>query len=162
MTEIRTYAIKLCVCFVISSFVLFVCPEGSLKKILRYIVSLFILSVVFIPFQGIDFSGFPQYEIDAAVIIDEEYSYMLSEYIYSSSEEIINDALRSQLDKICQNEYFIEIFLNERNSGEIAVSRIVIKISGADIRKTAQIRKITGELTGIIPEVIIDELQSNN
>ncbi len=161
MTEIKSWAIILCVSLLISSVVLFIAPVGNIKKYLSYIISVFILTEVLLPLGKMDFSYITEFSADEFFEPDEEYSVLLDEYISDSTAQVIKDNIKAELDKICTGKYSVDVVI-ENDNYELKTEKIIIYIDEFDIKSIAQIRKITGELTGIIPEVKIYELQSNN
>ena len=161
MTEIKTWAVVLCVSLIVSSVVLFISPEGSMKKFLSYIISVYILTVVLLPLTNADFSKIIGFSEEKNILPDEEYSVMLNEYIYDNSEKLLTDNIKQELDRICSEEYIVNVRMSE-NGNQIKVESIEILISGIDVRNISMIRKITGELTGIIPKVNTYELQTDN
>ena len=161
MTEIKSWAIILCISLIISSVVLFIAPDGSMKKYLSYIISVFILTVVLLPLNNMNFSHLTEFSAEELIKPDEEYSVLLNEYIYDSTEQVVKNNIKKELDKICSDKYSVEISF-EHSDKQIKAESIKIFISEPDIKNIAVIRKKTGELTGIIPEVKIYELQSNN
>lgn len=161
MTEIKSWAIILCVSLLISSVVLFIAPDGNIKKYLSYIISVFILTVVLLPLSKMDFSYITEFSAEELFEPDEEYSVLVDEYISHSTAQVIEDNIKAELDKICAGKYSVDVLL-ENNNYELKTKKIVIYIEESDIKSIVQIRKKAGELAGIIPEVKIYELQSNN
>ena len=161
MTEIKSWAIILCVSLLISSVILFIAPDGSMKKYLSYIISVFILTVVLLPLSKMDFSHITDFSAEDMIVPDEEYSAMLNEYIYDGTEQVVKNNIKHELDKICTDNYSVEVTFKSSRY-QIKAEKIIIFINETDIKNIALIRKKTGELTGIIPEVKIYELQSNN
>ncbi len=162
MTEIKSWALMLCISLIISSVSLFIAPEGSLKKFLGYIISVFILTVVLLPLTKMDFSRLTDFDSAEFNINDEEYSHMLSEYIYDNGEKVLQDAIKNELDKICTDKYSIETVFDKTNDNQIGIESIIITIRNSDLKNIPSIRKKVGELTGVIPEVNVNEFQSSD
>ncbi|MBR5232712.1 MAG: stage III sporulation protein AF [Clostridia bacterium] len=161
MTEIRSWAIMVCISLVISSVIMFISPEGNMNKYMGYIISVFILTVVLLPVTKMDFTFLSEWKTEEFMVVDEEYSVMLNEYIYEESRNVIEENIKKELDNICEEDFSVDIMIETNEETKLIVKKITIKINRNDMRKISDIRKITGELTGVVPEVKLYELQSN-
>lgn len=151
MELIKDWAVLLCVSSVTSGIIVFLIPDGKLRKTANIVISLFMLSV----FTSI-FSSFNMPVIDNKSNIEpdiENYSSNVDDLLVAqsrkTSEEIINDCL----DKICMFSYKTKTDW-KINNNEISLTHITVTISNGDYSRINLIKTKVGSLTGIIPKVI--------
>lgn len=157
MNEIKSVAIIFCVSSIVSAIAVFLVPEGSTKKLYNQIISLFMIAVLIVPLFSIDFSDVGM-SIDENVFsadIDEEYSVMLFEYMLDSGEEIVKLQVENSINEILHYDHQSYISFVSSQTGEAILESVTIYIDVKDAVYSRIIKNKVGELTGIVPEVII-------
>lgn len=157
MNDIREWAIMLCSVSVGSAFVVFLIPDGNLNKSVNFVVSLSLLSIVIIPVCGketvsIDLPDISVYELPDA----EEYQFKYSQFLIQHSENVVKNQVYDILDKICTEEYSVEVNVYTDTAGNIVISEIYIFLSQNDSMNSETVKSDVKKNTGIIPQVVID------
>ena len=157
MNDIREWAIMLCSVSVGSAFVVFLIPDGNLNKSVNFVVSLSLLSIVIIPVCGketvsIDLPDISVYKLPDA----EEYQFKYSQFLIQHSENVVKNQVYEILDKICTEEYSVEVNVYTDTAGNIVISEIYIFLSQNDSMNSETVISDVKKHTGIIPQVVID------
>ena len=87
----------------------------------------------------------------------EEYSVMILEYMLNNGVRITETEINNVLDAYLTGKYNIEVVFDTDTCNTVKTENIKIFISKIDSVKISLIKNKVGELTGIIPEVIIYE-----
>lgn len=155
MEKVRIWASVMCLSSVIGAFVIFLVPEGSVKKSVRIAVSVFLLLSLTVPLADADI--FSSIEIPALERSDslEEYSFTVDAYILNSGKQVVEQSIADCLDRICTQAYTTEIELHVNKQGAIELDAVQITLSGEDAEKKDAIKSEIGSLTGILPEVTV-------
>lgn len=157
MDGIKEWAIMLCTVSVGSAFVVFLIPDGNLKKTANVVITLFLLSVVILPIFGND-----SFDIDVPEIsIDDfpdEYDYLqdFSEFFISHSENVARQQITDILSEICSDKFNIHVNVNADADGNAVLSDIHITILPSDSASVGVIKYEVGRITGIVPKVMIE------
>lgn len=153
MDWIREWAVLLCISSVTSGVIVFLIPDGKLRKTANIVISLFMLSTFVSVFSDVKLPN----GINSTTAKNELYDYseniddILIKESQSTAEKIIGDSLND----ICNFTYTIETDWKVNNN-EVSLSEIIIKISHADYSKLSLIKTKVGSLTGVIPKVIAE------
>lgn len=155
MDSLSNWATSFCVVSVICAFASFLVPSGSVKKTVSVVMSLFMLSVVVVPFTGFDLSDFTELlESDFGFSEEiDEYSDDLYEYLLDNGKRITRESIAAELDAICNDKYDIRIIMEINDDGNPELTDIIITVSKNDSVKTLIIKSKIGSLTGVVPEV---------
>lgn len=152
MDKIKEWAIMLCVVSVGCSFLVFLLPDGNLKKTADIVINLFLLSVVIIPFFGDNGFSFP--DISISDLPDEEdYMNDFNEYYVASGELTVRQQMNEILNEICTKEFSVDVLICNDDDGNFIISEIQIHVDTSDFSKVDLIKNKVGQHTGIIPEV---------
>lgn len=159
MNEIKNIAIIFCVSAVVSAIAVFLVPDGATKKIYSQIISLFMTSVLIAPLFSTDFSGLGPLNDENIVSDDkeEEYSIMLNEYMLDSGEQIVKQQVDTCVKEICRYGFRTEIAFGIDSSGAAALESVIVYIDAKDAAYSRTIKNRVSEITGIIPEVKIND-----
>lgn len=155
MEGIKTFSMIVCSASVCSAFIVFLVPEGNLKKTVNFAVSLFLMSVMIMPVFGkksIDFE-FP--DISAFEFSDK--SDFLSEYdnfIAENSKKVVEKEVSTVLADVCKDSFSVEVLMHKNENNEIVLEKIIICISENDNGNSAVIKNKIFNLTGMLPEVV--------
>lgn len=156
MDGIREWAIMLCAVSVGSAFVVFLIPDGSLKKTANIVISLFMLSVVILPVFGEDSFDIdvPNFSIDE---FPDESDYLqdYNEFFMTTSENVVKKQIDDILSEICSDKFTVYVDLKTDADGNAILSDIHITILPYDSTVVSVIKYEVGKLTGIVPKVMI-------
>lgn len=157
MNDIREWAIMLCSVSVGSAFVVFLIPDGNMKKSVNFVISLFLLSIVINPVCGKDSVSIDMPDISVDELPDEEeYQLDYSQFLIEQSEYIVKNQVYEIIDKICSDEYSVEVYVFTDSAGDIVISEIYICLTQQDAVHSETVKSDVENLTGIIPQVVID------
>lgn len=152
MESIKEWAVLMCTAAVTSGILVFLIPDGKLRKTADIVVTLFMLAVFISIFSD---GELPELNIDIENSIGtEDYSAEFNEYILSQSKNTSEELIEAQLDEICNFPYSADTQW-ETSDNEVKLVDVMIIISQADSSKISNIKTKIGSLTGIIPEVNI-------
>ncbi len=152
MEYIRECAVLLCTASLASGVIVFIIPDGRLKKTADIAVSLLFIGICANFFAAdINFDTDIKASYEENVKIEENYG----EYLKKSAAEVTEKILKNELDKICSGEYTIESDWSVTESKAELVD-IRITINAEDSSKISTIKTKTGSITGVFPEVRID------
>ncbi len=158
MDELKSFALVFCISSIISAIVVFLVPDGAFKKIFIQIVSLFLISILVKSVYDTDFSKISEIDEDFDVSAEqEEYSGMILEYMFDNGRKVTESEIRNRLDSLLSGRYSLDIVFDTDMTGAVCIEKITVFISEIDSLKTVLIKNKVGELTGIIPEVKINE-----
>ena len=155
MEGIKTLSMIICSASVCSAFIVFLVPDGNMKKIVNFAVSLFLMSVMIMPVFGknsIDFEF-----SDIAVYEFYDNSDFLSEYdcfLTENSKNVVKSEVSAVLADVCKGSFSVDVVMNKNENNEIVIEKIAIYISEIDIVNAAIIKNKIFNLTGLIPEVV--------
>lgn len=157
MNDIREWAIMLCSVSVGSVFIAFLIPDGNIKKSVNFAVLLFLMTIVIIPVCGKESIKIDFPDISVDVIPDkEDYQAEYSKFLLSFGENEIKRQIAELLDNICSSDYEIRIESQIDAAGNIVVSGIHIFLSQNDAGCVEKVTSDVKNLTGIVPQVVID------
>ncbi len=158
MDGLKSFALIFCVSSIISAVAVFIVPEGKFRKIFVRIVSLLLISLLVKTVSDTDFSGFSDIQENFDVSGEqEEYSDMILEYMFDNGRKVTETEIRKILDTILTGRYSLDIEFKTDINGTVCIEKISVIISGLDTFKSSLIKNKVGELTGIVPEVRINE-----
>lgn len=157
MGVIKEWAIMLCSVSVGCAFIVLLIPEGNLKKSANIVITLFMLSVVILPVFGED--GFdvtiPELSIDD---FPDENDYMkdFNDFFITSGEFVVRQQIEDMLADICSENFSVNVTVYTDTNGDIALSDIHIFVQTSDSGKVSIIKNKVGKLAGVVPEVIVE------
>ena len=130
MDSLANWATTFCVVSVICAFASFLIPGGSVKKTVNVVMSLFMLSVVAVPFAGFDFSdiaGLFDSEFNGIYEIDG-YTEELTEYITENGKRVTKEIIDAELAAICDEKYDTKIRMEINDDGNPELTDIIITV----------------------------------
>ena len=155
MEGIKTFTKIICSASVCSAFIVFLIPEGNMKKTVNFAVSLFLMSVMVMPVFGKDTFNFEIPDISAYEFSDNSaFLYEYNDFITENSKKVIEREVCSVLEDICKDSFLAEVVMDNKENHEIVLEKIIIIIGKNDIGNTAIIKNKIFNLTGLIPEVV--------
>ena len=162
MDSIKEWAVMICAVSVGSAFVSFLIPDGNMKKSANVVISLFLLSMVILPVFGKNSYSLkiPEISIDS---FPEEDDYLqdFNNFYVANSELVIRQQIEDMLSDVCSENIRINVSSYIDEYGDIRLSEIHIFIPSTDSGKENIIKNKVGSLTGIIPEVIVENAESD-
>ena len=155
MESLANWAVSFCVVSVLCAFAAFLVPNGSVKKTANVVMTLFMLSVMVIPFSGFDFSDISDLFESSAENREEmdEYTDQLNDYLVEHGKRVTKENIAAELDGICADAYSVEVNMEINADGNPELKQIVVTVSTNDLSKTIIIKSKIGSLTGVVPEV---------
>ena len=155
METIRNWAAMFCAASLVGAFIVFLLPEGSMKKPVQIVLSFLLLIVAFWPLS--EKLEFTFSELKEEIPMEsEDYSAHLNADISRSGQKLIEDEISGLLKEICAKSYTVHAEMKEDGDGNIALSKITITIAAEDSVRESLIQKRVGDLTGIVPEVEVE------
>lgn len=161
MDAIKEWAMMLCVVSVGCAFVTFLLPDGNLKKTANVVINLFLLSVVILPVFDKDTLSFPDLYVDDFPD-EEDYIQDFNDYYILSGELVVRQQIKDCLTEICTDNFSVNVIVNNDTDGNFVVSEILISLKSSDSGKVEIVKSKVGKLTGIIPEVIVENGDSES
>lgn len=152
MDKIQDWAVLLCISSVISGMLVFLVPDGKLRKTANIVISVFLLTACVSLFSdktllGIDF--------DTDLSVNAEiYTENINEYLIEQSKKTTEDLIADELKSICSYPYAVDTQWNATNNN-ISLIGVTVAVSSADVSRISGIKTKIGALTGIVPEVSI-------
>ena len=162
MNGLREWAIILCVVSVGCVMVSFLIPDGNMKKSVNFAFSLFLMITIVIPVCGktaIEFE-FPDISFDELPEMEdyqEDFQEDFQKFMQTFGETEIENQITELLGNICVGSYESEIDSYVDDSGNIVITNIHIFLSENDTGVTETVKNEVENLTGIIPQVVIDD-----
>lgn len=157
MDSIKEWAVMICSLSVGSAFVSFLIPEGSVKKSVNIVISLFFLTMVILPVFGKNTFNLKIPEISADNISDkEDYLQSFNDFYIDNGELVIRQQIEDILKDVCSDNIRLNISLDVDKNGNILLSGIQIYILNTYSGKIDIIKNKVGSLTGVVPEVIVE------
>ena len=157
MDGLKEWSMTMCIVSVCSAFVVFLIPEGSMKKNVNFVVSLFLLSVMIIPVvnKGETVIELPDISFDNfRDEVDYEIEYNL--FLIESCENIAEEKISETLNYLCEKDFYVEVLMQDDSDGNIVFSEITVFISENETVSAEIIRNKVLYLTGITPQVVIE------
>lgn len=154
MDAIKEWAIMLCVVSVGCAFVAFLIPDGNIKKTANMVINLFLLSVVILPIFSENIFSFPDISMESFPD-EDDYLKDFNDYYISSGELVIRQQIKDVLAGICADDFSVNVVVNNDQEGNFVVSEIHIFLNNSDSDKIEIIKNKVGKITGLIPEVIV-------
>lgn len=158
MDNIKEFTLIFCIASILSAVSVFLIPDGAFKKIFIQINSLVLIAILVTHIFKFDFSETYDFSMDSNISSEqEEYSVMILEYMLNNGVRITETEINNVLDAYLTGKYNIEVVFDTDTCNTVKTENIKIFISKIDSVKISLIKNKVGELTGIIPEVIIYE-----
>ena len=148
----------ICSAFVGSAFIVFLIPDGSVKKTANVVVTFFLMAVVVLPIYSSDSfdTDIPEIAVDEFPG-NEDYIDNYNSFYLSSGENIIKDQISDLLTDICNDDFDVKVIMSRNSDNSIQLSEINIIISEYDYASVNIISSEIGKLTGLTPQVVISE-----
>ncbi len=154
MLQIREWAVKLCVAFIASTFLCFIVPEGRLKKTANNVITLFLLSVIFIPIvdDSIFNAEFSDFEV-SYLPEEDDYFADYNSFLIDNSKKLIEDEVKGLLSGICNSKYDVKAEIDLTDDGNIMVKKVLIRITESDMANYKKIISAVSQYNGIDAEI---------
>ena len=155
MDVIKEWAVMVCAVAIGSSFCVFLIPDGKMKKMAESGVILIILLLICAPLRSNILPDFEQ-----AFAAEEVYESDDSDVIVlygRLAEDIISAEIVKILNSVCEKSFEYEIILESTSENEIILQNIIIYIDSNDFFHRDEIESRVGNLTGIVPEVTVND-----
>lgn len=157
MDAIKEWALMLCTVSVGSAFVVFLIPDGNLKKSANIVITLFLLSIMILPVFGKDSFDVEIPDLSIDDFPDEnDYSQNFNDFFITSSELVVSQQIEDILIEICSDNFSVNPTVYTDTNGNIVLSDIHIFVFASDADKVNIIKNKIGRLTGIVPEVTVE------
>ncbi len=156
MEGIKEWAVNLAICFIASSIVVYLIPKGKLEKPMNTLLSLFLLSVILMPFieKSFDLDDLPKRREDFAIDLEDkaetvrdEMNYLMEKQGKAAVEILVGEKLKS----LGLNYSEIEVITDIAEDSRIIIKDIVIKAELTEPQKQQAAEEIE-KLTGIRPK----------
>lgn len=146
----------LCVSSVGSAFIVFLIPEGNMKKTANTVITLFLLSIVVFPVSGKELFDIdvPDFSIEDFPD-EEEYVNQYDDFILSNSADVVEEHIENILIDICKDEFDLQVEMIKDSSGNFTLYEIHIFVSNDDFVNVRTIESEVAKLTGMHPDVEI-------
>ena len=155
MDGIKTLTMIICSASVCSAFIVFLVPDGNMKKTVNFAVSLFLMSVMIMPVFGKNSTDFDFPDISAYEFPDKsDYISEYDDFLTENSKSLVKNEVSSVLEDICKDSFSVDVVINKSEKGDLILKKIRISIRESDIGNTAIIKNRIFNLTGLIPEVV--------
>ena len=155
MDGIKTLTMIICSASVCSAFIVFLVPDGNMKKMVNFAVSLFLMSVMIMPVFDKNSTVFDFPEISAYEFPDKsDYISEYDDFLTENSKSLVKNEVFSVLEDICKDSFSVDVVINRNENGDFILEKIRISIRESDIGNTAMIKNRIFNLTGLIPEVV--------
>lgn len=150
MENIAHFATLLCVAAVSSGILVFLIPDGRLKKTAEIVVSLFFTVAVISVFNTDNNVEF-DYSINSFSEIPDS-SEKLNEYLIEQSKRVTEDLIIDELSVVCNNEFSVETSWHA-DEKSICMDSVTIYINHSDASEISLVKTRIIAITGISPEV---------
>lgn len=156
MNIIREIGISICVTAVATAIFQGLMPHSTLEKTARFVLSLFFICCLILPFTHYDFSDIDSlmaYQSDDAPVDSESLQETVNRNLIEMSEQAVRQTLVSifEQNEIVPQEITVETNIEENNC--ISISKIIITVKPED---QAAARSLVPSLTtgeGTIVEI---------
>ncbi len=153
MDVIKDWAVMICAVAIGSAFCVFLIPDGKLKKPAETGVVIIVLILICAPLRNNSLPDFQDvFKIES---VDDSFEPDVVSFYGKYAEYIITSEIEKILVSLCEKNSESEITLITESENEIVLQNIIIYIDEADIDKKTEIIKQVGNLSGIVPEVVI-------
>lgn len=155
MNAITSWATAVCIVAIICAIYDMLVPEGSTSKMLNFVLGMFLIVAILIPFVNIVKSeplNFKDIKFNSEEFtLSEENNNLTLAVGKSTVEKIISDSLKEK-DIICKK---IVVDMDSSNGNSIDIIRAKIYIESDYRNQLIDIQKVVKEKTGITPDVIV-------
>lgn len=155
MQEITIWTNAVCVVAIVCAVFEILEPEGSISKMLNFVLGLFLVVSIFVPFSNLIKSG--SIDLDNIGIKEQEFSIpnktedLTIAYGKSAIENLVTNCL-SEKGIDCKK---IEVDMDSSTGYSIDIIRVKIYVSTMYRNQLVEIQNIVKEKTGITPDVYV-------
>lgn len=155
MNAITSWAASVCIVAVICAIYDMLVPEGNTSKMLNFVLGMFLIVAILIPFVNIVKSeplNFKNIEFNSEEFtLSEENNNLTLAVGKSTVEKIISDSLKEK-DIIYKK---IVVDMDSSNGNSIDIIRAKIYVESDYRNQIIDIQRIVQEKTGITPDVVV-------
>lgn len=136
MNTIREIGISICVTAVAAAIFQGLMPKSGLEKTARFILSIFFISCLVVPFTHLDFSSF-QDSLTAFQINDDSLNNttvqgIVNQKLSELTKRSISETMRTTLQKNGINPIEIEVETTITEDNSIIINRVIVLIKPED------------------------------
>lgn len=159
MDQIKDIAFSVCVALICGSIMNMLSPDGSLKKIYKLVICVFLLSTIISPLSEIDFSDSFNFEDKSskAFEIDEEMFFL------GTTEEIVEEQIKNDTEEMFEEMGIIfkdiSVKINILESGNIDINKFTVTID--QNYDFSEIKEKVKNKIGMEPEIIVSGEEEN-
>ena len=153
MEKINQWCNVLYIISLTTGVLIHIIPDGKIKKCVNIVFSLIFLTTIASIFTSID-----SIKLDVGNSYNniKSYDYDLNSYITDAADKKVIEEIHTHLDAMCKFEYSVDTKWIQ-NDNTYQLIEIKISISKNDMYSTDSIKSAVSSLTGIIPEVTIND-----
>lgn len=155
MQEITLWANAVCAVAIVCAIFEMLAPDGNVSKMLNFVLGLFLVVAVLVPFANLIKSGV--IEPDKIDIEQEEFTFyeQVGDLTIACGKSVIKNVVADCL-KEKEIEYKkIQVSMDSSTGESIDIIRVEIYVSTAYRNQLTEIQNIVKEKTGITPDVYV-------
>lgn len=156
MADIRQWSAVLCICAVICAIIEIMAPGGNMDKILKTVLSGFVLCALIVPLKNIDLSLDFSIQYDRELPVQEETQQLLQEQTITLAQHKIKLLVQAELDKINVVPENIEIFTDNSDISSISIITIEVTVKENYSNKAEMIKSCIEQALGLNVTVNIE------
>ncbi len=149
--EIRNWGTLLLFVSAGSLIYCFLLPSGNVSKTAKSVVSITVLSVVFLPVLGV-LSQFPEMKVDFS---SQPETAGYDDYIINEAEKAVEELIAQVIKKYTSVPHKTELFIDKTEDGSINIEYAGI-IFSAEPQRKEQLRQALFEALGIMPDIKVE------
>lgn len=123
---LREWLISITLCSLACSLVYILVPRGAMEKMMKTIISLFVIGVIAAPLAGV-LRGADNYSFSNEGYTYEEYARQVNSLLVSSAENAVRQAVTDCMPALADSE--IEVTASYENENTLRVESISIKLN---------------------------------
>ena len=154
MESLSAWVAVICISALCISILNLLSPNGSMMKIFKFVMGIFMICVMIIPLTSLDFNKF-----NISYIEKNEISQKLQNGVAEQEKNIVSDEIKEYVYKLLKKENIepvnIEIITDIKDDNSISIERIEIFIERKDLYSRQTIIKLVEEELEIDSEVYI-------
>ena len=156
MLDIKQWSVVLCICAVICAIIEIMAPGGNMDKILKTVLSGFVLCALIVPLKNIDLSFDFSVPYTQDFPEQEETQQLLQEQTLTLAEHKIKLLAQAELDKIDVTPENIKIFTDNSDISSISIITIEVTVKENYSNKTDMIKSGLEQALGLNVTVNIE------
>lgn len=154
MSEIKQWAVNICITLVATAVFSMLVPNGSMEKVLKFTISLFFVSCLLTPFLV----GLPQIDWEAQTTYQADYTDLtgkINEQLIKQSEMSVCRVVKTILEKEKISYEKISADVNISSDNSIFISKIYIELPVKETKNLQKVRQLVKEECQIETQVVL-------